>query len=187
MSIRAIAHRVGVSPPSIYRHFADKDALIDAAISDVFEDLGARMKAAGDTADEPMECLRRQGHAYVDFAREHPEQYRLATMLKAGVNGTIDQVLSASAFKHFSQAVRDCIDAGIFRADSDVLQISLEMWASAHGVASLLIAKPYLPWGDIDTAIDRILRSACLGRAVTDLLDDPEPEQVLTWLAEQRK
>ena len=30
MSIRAVAERVGVSTPSIYLHFADKDALLDA-------------------------------------------------------------------------------------------------------------------------------------------------------------
>lgn len=30
VSIRAVAQRVGVTPPSIYLHFADKDALLDA-------------------------------------------------------------------------------------------------------------------------------------------------------------
>ncbi|NED65050.1 helix-turn-helix transcriptional regulator, partial [Streptomyces sp. SID10244] len=36
VSIRAVAGRVGVTPPSIYLHFADKDALLDAVCARYF-------------------------------------------------------------------------------------------------------------------------------------------------------
>ena len=49
VSIRAVADAVGVTSPSIYLHFADKDALIEAVVADVFASLDAAMLAAAAT------------------------------------------------------------------------------------------------------------------------------------------
>ncbi|MFD0362765.1 TetR/AcrR family transcriptional regulator [Nocardia sp. GCM10030253] len=187
VSIREVGKIVGVSAPSIYRHFSDKDQLIGAVVAQVFEDLEAVMRAAGDPADSPMERLRNQGLAYVRFAIEHPEQYRLATA--PGENaGAVDQVLGSGAFTHFAAAVSDCMAAGLIEP-GDPIPVVLELWASAHGVASLLIAKPYLPWGDLETVADRVLRAACVGRVVIDnvLGEDATPADVTQWVAEQRQ
>ena len=46
----------------------------------MFTELDAAMLAAGAEADSPMERLRAFGLAYVHFAVEHPEHYRIATM-----------------------------------------------------------------------------------------------------------
>ena len=46
VSIRAVAQRVGVTPPSIYLHFADKDALLDAVCARYFEQLDEQMQQA---------------------------------------------------------------------------------------------------------------------------------------------
>jgi hypothetical protein len=43
------------------------------------------------------------------------------------------------------------------------------MWAAAHGVASLMVAKPFLPWADKMQFAYRALGAASLGRAVYDL------------------
>jgi hypothetical protein len=43
----------------------------------------------------------------------------------------------------------------------DPTAAALELWSAAHGVAALLIAKPYLPWGDIDVFADRVLQRRC--------------------------
>ena len=56
----------------------------------------------------------------------------------------------------------------------------------AHGVASLLVAKPYLPWGDIDEFTDRVLCAAALGLSAKTLIPDTEPGTITSWLAEQR-
>ncbi|GAA5097210.1 TetR/AcrR family transcriptional regulator [Nocardia iowensis] len=185
VSIRDISKRVGVSAPSIYRHFADKDALIDAVVAQVFEDLDAAMRAATDPTASPTTRLQQQGLAYVRFAREHPEQYRLATTPTI-VGGAVDQVLSSGAFQHFSQTVQECMDAGVM-TPGDPLPIVLDLWAAAHGIASLLIAKPYIPWGDTDAAANRVLRAACIGHVVVDMIgSDPAPDEAADWLSELR-
>ncbi|MBF6173341.1 TetR/AcrR family transcriptional regulator [Nocardia blacklockiae] len=189
VSIREVSRLVGVSAPSIYRHFADKDALIDAAVAQVFENLDAAVAAATDPAQSPITRMREQGMAYVRFALQHPGQYRVAT---AGSSGdgprAVDQVLGSGAFQRFSDTVREAMDAGTI-APGDPLPVVLELWAAAHGIASLLIAKPYLPWGDAEAIADRVLGAACVGHAVLDIMggEFPEPDETARWLAGLRQ
>ncbi|WP_043678668.1 TetR/AcrR family transcriptional regulator [Nocardia vulneris] len=186
VSIRAISQRVGVSAPSIYRHFADKDELIGAVVVQVFENLDAAIVAATDPAATPLTRMQQQGLAYVRFAREHPEQYRLAT-LPTESSSAVDQVMTSGAFQHFSQTVQDCMDAGVFTS-GDTLPVVLDLWAAAHGIASLLIAKPFIPWGDTEEVANRVLRAACIGHVVVDLIGaDPAPADLMDWLAGQRR
>jgi len=161
VSIRAVATAVGVTPPSIYLHFEDKQALVTAVVTDVFEDLDRVMLAAVDDLDDPLERLHAFGMAYVGFALDHPEHYRLATM-DACPRPDVDEVLAAGAFVHFSDAVQACLDAGIF-APADPIAITLDLWAAAHGAAALLVTKPYLPYGEPLLFADRVLRAAAYG------------------------
>jgi AcrR family transcriptional regulator len=188
MSIRSVADAVGVTTPSIYLHFADKNALLSAVVVDVFAELDTAMVAAGAEADSPLGRLRAFGLAYVRFAVEHPEHYRIATMdpcPKPDI--AVDDVLASSAFTHFNATVVECIAAGIFVAD-DPLPITFDLWAAPHGVAALMIAKPYLPWGDREAVADRVLCSAAMGHAAMGLFDDEiKPDDVTAWIVEQHR
>jgi hypothetical protein len=76
---------------------------------------------------------------------------------------------------------------GVF-GEGDPIPVALEMWAAAHGIASLMIAKPFLPWGDKLATANNVLRSAALGHAVNDLMGgDMTPADVEDWIAAQRK
>jgi hypothetical protein len=46
---------------------------------------------------------------------------------------------------------------------SDSLTLTLDLWATAHGIASLLIAAPDLPWGDVPALVKRTLCAALHG------------------------
>jgi AcrR family transcriptional regulator len=190
VSIRAVADAVGVTSPSIYLHFADKDALIEAVVADVFAELDAAMVAAAEQVEGPLEKLCVFGLAYVAFALEHPEHYRIATMSplgESGAAGHIDDVLADSAFTHLMSTVEACMAAKIF-AVGDPLPVTLDLWSAAHGIASLLITKPFLPWGDKIDAANRVLRAAALGHAVRDLVGgDVTPTDMAEWLRRQRR
>ena len=189
VSIRSVAEAVGVTSPSIYLHFADKDALLEAVVADVFDELDAAMLAAAAKVDTPLEKLCANGLAYVEFAMAHPEHYRLATMENRGVGeaSRLDHVLRDSAFCHFAETVAACMDAGIF-TKGDPVPVAMELWAAAHGIAALLVAKPFLPWGDKLAFANRVLRSAALGHAVNDLQGGAmTPADVTAWLARQRR
>src|SRR2546421_757226 len=80
VSIRSVAERVGVTPPSIYLHFADKDALLDAVCARYFEKLDEEMQRVAADQASTIDVLRAQGLAYVRFALKNPELYRIAMM-----------------------------------------------------------------------------------------------------------
>ena len=170
VSIRLVAKRVGVTPPSIYLHFADKDALLDAVCARYFEKLDEEMqRVARQTGpDQPstIDVLRAQGLAYVSFARRTPELYRLATMGEGRPGSDVDTTLNSSAFVHMRATVETLMAEGVYRA-GDATAMALELWTAAHGVAAILIAKPYLPWGDPEEFADRILRTVCIGHIVS--------------------
>jgi AcrR family transcriptional regulator len=157
VSIRAIADAVGVTPPSIYLHFPDKDSLILAVCARNFETFDSVIERAGRSTEDPAESLRRRGQAYVRFGLENPEPYRILFMTR---NDSAQQrnVLvgaGARAFQHLVDAVQRCIDAGAFRPVDPVLAAT-GVWAAVHGVTSLLISLPGFPWPDIETLVDHV-------------------------------
>jgi AcrR family transcriptional regulator len=183
-----VADAVGVTPPSIYLHFADKNTLVDAVVSDVFAELDDAITAAAAAVpeDEPFARLKAQGLAYVRFAVEHPEHYRVATMEPCVVPPNVDDVFRAGAFAHFTETVAACMKAGVF-AEGDPVPVALHLWSAAHGIAALMVAKPYLPWGDLDEIANRVLGAAAMGRAVNDLMGgDVDTAEFTKWLSEQK-
>lgn len=180
VSIRAVAQRVGVTSPSIYLHFDDKDALLDAVCARYFEKLDVEMQRATAGQSSTMEVLRAQGLAYVRFAVATPELYRIATMAEGQPGSDVD--VTSSAFNHLRGSVQALMDEGIYQP-GDPTTAALELWSAAHGVAALLIAKPHLPFGDVEAFTDRVLRAVCCGHIVVGLVgDDATPQQFMDWL-----
>lgn len=167
LTMRAVATRVGVSVPSVYLHFADKQALLDAVCEEVFEALHVAMKAAEEGAPHPFEALRRQGVAYVRFALANPEHYRIVMMrahpagAAAPAGAPSDLAIAGGAFGHLIATVEACVAAGVFTGDP--VQLATRLWAAAHGIAALLVAKPYFPWPPVEQLVDDTIRMAGLG------------------------
>lgn len=182
VSIRSVADRVGVTPPSIYLHFQDKDALLDAVCARYFEKLDEEMQRLSVGQSSTAEVLRAQGLAYVRFATENAELYRIATMGEWRSGSHVDAALASSAFEHMRAAVQTLMDEDIFPS-GDATAVALELWSAAHGVASLLIAKPHLPFGDAESFTDRVLRAIFTGNMVNGLVGpDATPLQVVERL-----
>ncbi len=77
VSLRGVARRAGVSAPAVYRHFADKEALLVALAAECAERLAAVMVAAvEDAPPDPLERFRAHGIALVRFAVAFPEHFR---------------------------------------------------------------------------------------------------------------
>lgn len=182
VSLRAVATRVGVSVPSIYLHFADKQALLDAVCEEVFTALDAAMQTAAAHAPNVFEGLRRQGVAYVEFAVANPEHYRIVLMRKhtAEAGTYADLLMASTAFEHFVASVQDCVDADVFEGEAH--ELALRLWAAAHGLAALLVAKPYFPWPPLEELIDGVVGMAGVGLAAGSRLgvdcERPLPELV---------
>src|SRR5438093_13784981 len=68
LRLRELARRAGVSHNAPYRHFPDRDALLTALAAEGFEILNSEMR--GQTS-------RGMGEAYVRFALDNPQRFRL--------------------------------------------------------------------------------------------------------------
>ncbi|GEE00783.1 TetR family transcriptional regulator [Gordonia spumicola] len=164
VSIRAVAQRVGVTPPSIYLHFQDKDALLDAVCAHYYERFDDVMMAAGEGIDYLWERAVAQGIAYVRFAIENEVVFRttFARVTEAGEPTLTDEVLLSSAFGHIRETIEEGMATGLI-APGDPVPVVMQVWSVAHGVACLMVTKPGLPWGDDLSTAEGVMRAVCTG------------------------
>lgn len=171
VSIRALADAVGVTPPSIYRHFDDKNALIFEVCARHFTALEDHLRDACAGIDDPVARLAAMGRAYITFGVANPEPYRIMFMTRPDLAPAPYQgemLGRSAAFGLLLECVQRCIDAGRMRdPDADALRLAIGFWARVHGLTSLLVSKPELPASDDPGFIDDYTAS-CLWGVVTD-------------------
>jgi AcrR family transcriptional regulator len=81
LTIRRVAQRAELSPMALYRHFADKDALLNALMED---GLAAWEKVVrGIRARDPLEWLETLGEVFLEFALTQPHRFDAAFFLPA--------------------------------------------------------------------------------------------------------
>ena len=171
-----MAQRVGVTPPSIYLHFADKDALLDAVCARYFEKLDEEMQRVAADQRRPSTCCAPRAWPTSASPCRTPELYRIATMGEGRPGSDVDMTLNSSAFVHMRNSVESLMAEGIY-PPGDPTAAALELWTVAHGVAALLISQPYLPWGDAEEFADRVMRAVCCGHIVSGLIGADAPPQ----------
>lgn len=160
VNIRAVADAVGVTPPSIYLHFADKAELIKAVCGRHFHSLEQYIEeAVAGATDDPNEQLRLRAKAYVRFGLEHPEQYRILFMSKQDslVGDEPDkELLRACGFTALVDNVVRAAQSGAIDAPDPVL-VATGLWTVVHGVTSLAISIPHFPVVGLDILVDHLL------------------------------
>ena len=76
LSMRDIAKEVGITPMAIYRHYENKQALIDALVLDALGEWSAIVAAIPEQA--PLDWMRAIGEAHLEFALQKPRRYEAA-------------------------------------------------------------------------------------------------------------
>src|SRR5262245_60821158 len=76
LTMQAVAERVGVRAPSLYKRVRNREALIQLVAEATVDDLGAQLHAVPRTAD-PRADLGELARAFRAFARRRPAGYRL--------------------------------------------------------------------------------------------------------------
>lgn len=169
VSIRAVANATGVTPPSIYRHFADKNELIFEVCSRVFALLDDVLEAAVEGIEDPVEAMAARGRAYVRFGVEHPEHYRI--MFMSAASDTPEKwevVIRSGSFAHLLEGIQRVVDAGRMAPDTDVFRMGLHIWANIHGITSLLVARPTFPWPELAPFVEEHLQMCMQGTVLGD-------------------
>ena len=138
VTLREIGARVGVSRTALYRHFADKSALLTAVATEGFRTLRQQLVAAWEEGGHGPAAFQSMGVAYVRFAVANPSHY--SVMFGGFVDAkSCDADLAVEAGGAF-QALVDALAAlqaqSLVRGDDTVLMARFA-WAVVHGVAML--------------------------------------------------
>ena len=154
-----VAASAGVTPPSIYRHFADKQSLLVAVLEERWSELYDRLAQA--VTDEPFASLRQICLAYVRFAEEHPGHYRvlMSAAAPAGITEDRSQHPGAPTFFLLVDAIQRCLECGAtVAAGRDSWFLAAQVWISGHGLVDLRIGQRFpFPWPPEETLLDALL------------------------------
>jgi len=141
VTMRALADALGCSAMTPYRYLAGKDELFALVRAEAFRRFAERLEAAIARAGDPIAALRRLKRAYVAFAIDEADAYRVMFELREPPDHHHWPELereSRRAFGCLLHAVQRAIDAGALVGDA--LTVAHLLWASTHGVVSLHLA-----------------------------------------------
>jgi AcrR family transcriptional regulator len=141
LTIRELSRQVGVSRTALYRHFADKKALMCAVAQDGFRKLTSRYRIINrDTSLDASNRFRRIGRAYVEFAIKNPGYYRLMFGHEIIRQERSPELIEAAreTYDEFLRAVRTVQEDKNIKPD-DPVSLANIAWTLVHGLASLLI------------------------------------------------
>ncbi|MCJ2057715.1 TetR/AcrR family transcriptional regulator [Methylobacterium sp. J-048] len=141
------ARLVGVTPAALYRHFRGREALLEELAGRGFAELAARLARALTSRGTPLERFTRMGEAYLAFAEEEPAYYAAIFETRGAVASPPETETSPGRPSPFDLLV-EALQATFADGFGGVAPrfIALEVWALAHGLATLSAAG-HLPRG----------------------------------------
>ena len=138
VSMRRLATQIGVTAPALYKHFDDKEALIEAIAErgfGLFDGLVGELPRARSTIQGITALLR----CYRDFAIDEPHLFDIMFVEpRARLRVYPEDFASgrSMSFNMLHAAVTRGIGEGAFRKD-DPLEVTVDLWAHAHGLIGL--------------------------------------------------
>jgi AcrR family transcriptional regulator len=154
-TMRKLAGRCGYTAPTIYNHFGDKTGLIDAVLEEVFCELVVLLQRVQRAAD-PLDRLRAQFDAFVDFSLRNPTHYRLLTMPREDTSEPPPSGEQARAL--LEEPLQALAESGRLRVD-DTSSVQQSFWALLHGLISLQTNRPDYEWSEslVDTSLEAMI------------------------------
>ena len=162
-STRAICEAAGVTQPTLYHHFGDKEGLIEAVVTEGFERALARKKAEERETGDPIEDLRRGWDDHVAFGVENP--YLYAVMHGKLGAGRLPRA-AEEAGSMLRSLTRGIARAGQLRVEPELAAQAI--WAAVYGVTSMLSSQPDFGW--------HVALSVTMREAVISAIALPERE-----------
>jgi AcrR family transcriptional regulator len=157
LTLRAVGEKLGVSRTALYRHFADKSALLAAVAREGFRMLRIELETVWKAEGGGRAGFEAMGVAYVRFAVANPSHYRVM------FGGYVDREQEerdphlaqegAGAFQALVDAIVSLQKQRSIRPDNP-FQLAQYIWANVHGIAMLAIA------GQLKQPVDEVMRFA---------------------------
>ena len=139
LNMRPLAEALGASPSSLYRHYADRAALLATLNDDAARELQVALAGAARGLD-PQAGLLAMAGAYHAYARAHPHLYALL------LDPARPYVASPGPMKDLWNTVLGQVSAVTGQPDDTGATVAV--WAFLHGHALFLLGGQFGPSGD---------------------------------------
>ena len=166
------ARRAGVSSAAPYRHFKDREALLEAVSEVAFLGLTETARSVSESVQRGTEeSIISIGKAYIKFVTDHPQFYDLmwGDMGLRAIESQ-DRDLKTSGFYILVDSVsRWCESIGLH--DYNALELAVKLWAMAHGLACLAMnqhVEKFLPEVDVYTLVETSTQTFLQGLRQSD-------------------
>ncbi len=170
VTIRELAAAVGVSPMTPYRYFKDKDAILAAVRARAFDRHAQALEAAyAATKDDPDAGPGVLAGAYVRFAQDHPEAYRLMFDVNQPNSGDYPDLVRAGERSRRTMSLHLAKEVASGRLDGDADFIGQMYWSALHGPLMLQLS------GLIDRSTAQAVINALLVTIDKGLWGAPRP------------
>jgi AcrR family transcriptional regulator len=140
VTMRQIATELHCSPTTAYRYFKNKEEILAAVRAAAFNRFCEVIEEATRSSPDPRKSARNVGQAYLGFALENPDAYRMMfDVSQAAVTGNAELTEAlARARRSMAAYMAPLIDEGILRGETQALGQML--WACAHGLVMLRLS-----------------------------------------------
>jgi AcrR family transcriptional regulator len=147
LALRELSRRVGVSHAAAYRHFADREALVDVVAERALEALVATVHRRLDHVvdEDPVRRARRRlveiGAGYVEFALTESGLFRLLFTAYPDPPAGKEAETSEDPYGMLNAALDELVAVGYLSA-ADRVGADVTCWAAVHGFAVLNVDGP---------------------------------------------
>ena len=140
VTMRLIAERLDCSAMTPYRYFRNKEEIFAEVRAAALDRFSARLEAARRTLGSPSRRGRAVGDAYLRFALEEPDAYRLIFDLSQPDGAPYPHLAAAGARagRTMSDYMEDLVADGTM--DGDPRTLGAIYWAATHGLVNLFMA-----------------------------------------------
>jgi AcrR family transcriptional regulator len=181
LALRELTRAVGVSPNAVYRHFADRQALV-VAVAVAAQDLLARAMHDRLDAVDPdtspataaIARLRAVGIGYIEFARAEPGWFELAYLTHDDRGPVSTAARVPPPYQLLLDALDGLVSAGVLTVEQRT-HAEWACWSSVHGFADLATRGPlrHQDLATVDALAAYVVDTAIRGLTATHRPEEP--------------
>ncbi|UXD87341.1 TetR/AcrR family transcriptional regulator [Thalassolituus hydrocarboniclasticus] len=149
LSLRQIAREVGYSPGTLINQFGSYGLLLLAANARTLDQIYRELCAAIEQADSPQQALEACAMSYLNFASQHPHQWRLLFEHQLPEQENLPDWQQQRIDNVFTLLQQQLAILKPGTTAADCAQTARTIWASVHGICVLALDDKLFTPGNI--------------------------------------
>lgn len=140
ISLRRLSKGVGVTPSAVYNHFADKDALLLAIKTRIYDSMNQYFAARRSNTENPEQALLETCMAYYHFANDYPSQFDFlfGSVLPMEWSDAETIAVSCRSILDTRKLVQQIYEKyRLVSSETAIVNTTLLIWSQLHGIVAL--------------------------------------------------